>query len=118
MHIETNKHLYWECQIIRAFWTYIQNYLTTKNINIFLNYETVSFGITEMSSLYKTVNSILIIAKYFILKNKYAKTNPSIIQFISYVKYIENLEKMIAKSKNKTAEHELKWNFMQLDTMY
>ena len=46
------------------------------------------------------------------------KTNPSIIQFISYVKYIENLEKLIAKSKNKTAEHELKWNFMQLDTMY
>ena len=112
MHVETNKHLYWECQIIRAFWTEVQNYLATNNINILLNYEIVSFGLTEMSSLYKTVNSILIIAKYFIFKNKYAKTNPSIIQFIRYLNYIENLERLIAKSKNKTAEHELKWMFI------
>ena len=66
------------------FFTDIQNYLATNNINKPLNYECVSFGLTEMSSLYKTVNIILIIAKYFLFKNIFAKTTPSIIQFISF----------------------------------
>ena len=113
MNVETNKHLFWECAITRAFWTDIENYLSTKNIHVLLDYSIISFGITETSSLYKIVNSILIIAKYYIFKNKYAKTIPSIVQFISYLKYIENIEKLIANFKNKTTQHEAKWHFMQ-----
>ena len=115
MNVETNKHMFWECAIcsLRAFWTDIENYLSTKRIHILLDYSIISFGITETSSLYKIVNSILIIAKYYIFKNKYAKTIPSIVQFISYLKYIENIEKLIANFKNKTTQHEAKWHFMQ-----
>ena len=113
MNVETNKHIFWECAITRAFWTDIENYLSSKNIHVLLDYSIISFGVTETSSLYMIVNSILIIAKYFIFKNKYAKTIPSFIQFISYLKYIENIEKLIANSKNKTVQHEEKWHFMQ-----
>ena len=82
-------------------------------MHVLLDYSIISFGVTETSSLYIIVNSILIIAKYFIFKNKYAKTIPSFIQFISYLKYIKNIEKLIANSKNKTVQHEAKWHFMQ-----
>ena len=108
MNVETNKHMFWECTIIRAFWTDIENYLSSKDIHVLLNYSIISFGITETSSMYKILNSIFIIEKYFIFKNKYAKTIPNFVHFISCLKYIENIEKLIANFKNKTTQHEAK----------
>ena len=81
-------------------------------MHVLFDYSIISFGITETNSLYKKVNIILIIAKYFIFKNKYAKTIPSFIQFINYLKYIENIEKLIVNYKNKTAQHAAKWHVM------
>ena len=114
MHIECNKHLFWECQWSRSFWTELEVFLNVKRIYINLNYQTISFGYMDQSSYSNLLNCILIYAKYFIFKNKYTKTEPSFNNFKNYLKYHENLERVIALSKDKINEHEHKWSQLQL----
>ena len=114
MFVESNKHLFWECHISRGFWTEIQMFLNLKQIDINLNYEIISFGYMDQSSYTTLLNCILIYAKYFIFKNKYTKTIPFFNDFIKYLKYHENLERIIALTKNKVIQHEDKWNKLQL----
>ena len=50
MYIETNKHLFWECQWSRAFWTELEVFLTGKHIEIKLDYTLISLGYMDQSS--------------------------------------------------------------------
>ena len=74
----------------------------------------ISLGYIEQSSYTILLNCTLIYAKYFIFKSKYEKTIPSFNNFKNYLKYHENLEKLIAMAKDKIPNHEKKWNQMQL----
>ena len=114
MYIESNKHLFWECHNTRSFWTEIQRFFNEKLININLDYSIISLGFTDQSSYTILMNGILIYAKYFIFKNKYAKTIPVFDNFIKYLKYHENLERLIALTKDKITQHDNKWGKLQL----
>lgn len=114
MYIETNKHLFWECQYTRAFWTDLELFLTEKQIAVRLDYTLISFDYTEWSSFTYVLNFILIYAKYFIFKNKYSNTIPLVPNFKSYFRYIESLEKVIASAKGKLIQHNKKWVKLQL----
>ena len=114
MYIESNKHLFWECLVSRSFWTELEVFLNEKRININLNYQTISLGLMDQSSYSNLLNCILIYAKYFIFKNKYTKTEPTFNNFKKYLKYHEQLERLIALSKDKIKEHEHKWSQLQL----
>ena len=70
LHVETNKHLFWECQWSRGFWTELEVFLNAKQINIKFDYEMISFGYMDQSSYSELLNCIFIHAKYFIFKNK------------------------------------------------
>ena len=108
MYIETNKHLFWECQWSRAFWTELEVFLTGKHIEIKLDYTLISLGYMDQSSYSALLNCILIHAKYFIFKNKCEKTIPSFNHFKNYLKYQEKIERSIAFTKDKVPEHENK----------
>ena len=124
MHIECNKHLFWECQWSRSFWTELEVFLNVKRI---YNFELPNniFWLHGLSSYSNLLNCILIYAKYFIFKNKYTKTEPSFNNFKNYLKYHENLERVIALSKDKNNEHEhngvncnfFSWCIMKLMTV-
>ena len=114
MFVETNKHLFWECQLSRAFWSELEGFLRVKHIDIKLDYKTISLGYMDQSSFSTLLNCILIYAKYFIFKNKYEKTSPSFSHFKNYLKYQEKIERLIALAKDKLPEHENKWNQLQL----
>ena len=114
MHVETNKHLFWECQITRAFWTELEIFLTEKQITTRLEYSLISFGYTEWSSSTYLLNFIIIYAKYFIFKSKYSNTIPLVTDFKNYLRYIESIEKIIASAKNKLTQHNDKWVKLQL----
>ena len=114
MNIETNKHMFWECYVSRGFWTEIERLLKDNQIRIKLDYEIISFGYLNQSSYTSLLNCILIYAKYFIFKTKYEQTVPSLNNFIKYLKYHENLERIIATAKDKIQKHEAKWNQLHI----
>jgi hypothetical protein len=47
MHIENQRHLFWECINAQLFWVNISNYLNSLNFKIECNYQTISFGIIK-----------------------------------------------------------------------
>ena len=47
MYVETIKHLFWECIHTQHYWNEISNFLTSKGIELQLNYELISFGLTN-----------------------------------------------------------------------
>ena len=115
MHVETNKHLFWECQCSRAFWTDLEVFLNEKQITVRLDYTIISFGYIEWSSNSYLLNFIIIYAKYFIFKNKYSNSIPLFAHFKNYLKYIEKVEKAIASAKDKLTLHNEKWVILQLN---
>ena len=44
MDVETIRHLFWECRMVQSFWNEIKNMMINRNIDINLNFQTVSFG--------------------------------------------------------------------------
>ena len=114
MNIESNVHLFWECPISRSFWTELELFLHNKQIDIKLDYAMISLGYIEHSSYTILLNCTLIYAKYFIFKSKYEKTIPYFNNFKKYLKYHENLEKLIAMAKDKIPNHDKKWSQLQL----
>ena len=72
MHVETAKHLFWECRHTLHFWNELSNFLKTKHMDLNLSYEIISFGITTFNQNPNTIfkNYILLCAKYFIFLNK------------------------------------------------
>ena len=81
---ETLEHLFWECHFVRAFWTQIHNFCIANNQTFNLCYENISFGLYNSSS-FNLLNCIILLAKYFIFRNKYLKTIPSVAAFIPYL---------------------------------
>ena len=115
MYVETNKHLFWECQCSRAFWTDLEVFLTEKQITVRLDYTIISFGYTDWSSYSYLLNFIIIYAKYFIFKSKYSNTIPLFSNFKNYLRYIESVEKVIASVKGKLTQHNEKWVNLHLN---
>ena len=69
MHVETAKHLFWECRHTQHFWNELSKYLKTKHMELNLSYEVISFGITALNKNpnIKIKNYILLCAKYFMI---------------------------------------------------
>ena len=110
MHEETIIHLFWECQISRDFWNSVEMFLNNKGLNITVNYETISLGMSSLNKDNNIVNCVLILAKYFIFCSKYKKIIPNIDQFIQYLYKRQDIEKIIASKKDKLTVHTNKWS--------
>ena len=108
---ETFEHLF--MHYVRSFWTQIHNYCIVNNhpFNIHVGYQQLSFGLTNAPNN-NLLNCIILIAKYFIFKNKMTKTIPSIESFLLYVQKTKQIERIIAINKNKLRIHEIKWQQM------
>ena len=91
MYIESLKHLFWECNQVQIFWNSLDNFLKSCNIFINLNFQTISFGVSDYSYTDNNMyNFILFHAKYFIFINKCLKTYPS---FENYKRYLSHNRK-------------------------
>jgi exonuclease III len=109
---ETTKHMFWECQHTQTFWRDLQNYLNRKGIiTNSLCYTTISIGVTDRAdnTLYAILNFVIILAKYFIFKNKYTNTIPSLETFIPFLNHRISIEGITANLKNKQEQHNAKW---------
>lgn len=112
MHVESVQHLFWECSITQMFWSTFKQFTNEISFNADINYEVISFGIPDNQNKYTIFNFLVILAKYFIFKNKLNKSAPKFELFTKYVKDRKEVERIIALSKNKLQLHNQKWNKM------
>ena len=47
MQEETNAHLFWECFYVQEHWSKIHKFLKDNNLEIYLAYYRISFGILD-----------------------------------------------------------------------
>lgn len=118
MHVETLRHLFWECQHIQNFWRELSNHLNSINFTIDINYKAISLGLYEERNFHTKYAKIYIIlsAKYYIFKKKCNAEIPNANQYISQLKQRIEIEKIIAFKKDKLAQHEIKWRAFQQRT--
>ena len=112
MHMETLKHMYWECSELQVFWTRIKNFLNSKNITFDMNFKTISFGIIAKSDMDNILNFIIILAKYFIFKSKMEKCVPKSEAFFNYINERKPIEEHIALMKDKLHANNRKWSLL------
>ena len=110
MYIESLKHLFWEYNHIQIFWNRLDQFLKSCNIFINLNFQTISFGVSDYSFTDNNMyNFILFHAKYFIFINKCHKTIPSCENFKRYLLSKIEIEKQISLMNDQLQKYERKW---------
>ena len=77
MNVEDQKHLFWACTRIQEFWSDMKRFFDNRNINITVDYRLVSFGTQIEPNKQQIINSIVIMAKYYIFKCKLEKSTPN-----------------------------------------
>ena len=110
--VETIIHLLIECNVVKTFWQEVFEWLKMKykktseglrNTTIDIIQNTVSCSITSI------INFIILLAKFYIYRQKWIKGNLSIIAFKRYVQEFENVEMYIAIKNNNVNKHNRKW---------
>lgn len=116
MQVETLRHIFWECPHIQHFWSHLDMFFASQNFNVTLNYQNISFGYKYISNdqIMSIVNFIIILAKFFIFKNKLNHTTPMFEVFVCYLRKRKEVERHIAIIKDKIATHNKKWDQIQL----
>ena len=111
MHVETVKHLFWECNQVQHLWNNISKWLENTNHSLNINYQTISLGITENTQhmIVQAKNYIITLAKYYIFQTKNNKEKPTFSHFKNKLKQKINIEKEIAKNRDKLEIHNMKW---------
>ena len=112
MHVESVKHLFWECTHTQSFWTALSTYLNSINFSTPIDYKTISLGICTTGSVNTILAKqfILTLAKYHIFKQKCKNNLPNINQFKHELTYKIEIEKIIAFKNDQLAIHNQKWN--------
>ena len=91
--IETQMHLFIQCDIIQDFWNQLQNYLTQKNLTTVISNVEKCFGRGGKEN--ELIDFIIICAKYYIHSCKYKVILPHLDHFKSILKYRCEIEKII-----------------------
>ena len=69
MEIKTVRHMFWECIFVQTFWMQLKHYMNENGLEINITFKTSTFGVQEQrSNDNKLINSVILFAKYFILK--------------------------------------------------
>ena len=83
-HKETISHLFCECIIVMNFWTEVTHWLNaTFDINLALNHSVVIFGSEKLE---KSVNCVILWAKYFIYCCRCKESKPDCQGYQGYLK--------------------------------
>lgn len=108
---ETITHLFWSCSIVQQFITNLQGWLDSFNINSDISEKSFIFGVEK--SISKTLNSIVLYAKYYIY---ITRCNQQILHLDVYKKKLLQFYKIhmeIYLSNNKLEEFYEDWKPFQ-----
>jgi hypothetical protein len=95
--IETQIHLFWECDQVINFWRDLKQFCDCNNIEIDITKKLVFIGCQSQNNL---VNIFIILAKQYLQKSRNKNEKINIKGFICFLKYFWQLEYLVAKKRN------------------
>ena len=116
MNIETNKHMFWDCNMVQELWHNIKIWLQVQLNVAYLqefSYPTITLNNNKWSTdskLNTNINFIILLTKYFIYSKKVQGEVPKIDVFLSYFNYRLKLEETIAIVKNNYEYYRATWD--------
>ena len=108
---QTNRHLFWECSIIRKFWEDINKRLVDKKIRkkeVFLGENEEEDKIKE-----RAINNIIAAALQYIYTANYKASEVNTRGLWEKLKYTEKIEREIAEQRNNIINHLTKWESIE-----
>ena len=90
---ETIYHLLCECTKVIPFWNSFRNYFQQYLIQTNINNEDIIFGSFKLDNI---LNTVLILAKYYIFKHRLSETDPNFTAFKKIIKSHYDIEYTIA----------------------
>jgi len=109
-------HIFLECQHIQIFWTsFTDTFLKILNVENNINFNCIAFCnlLEQNQDNYLLVNYRILLAKYFIFKDKCQHRIPVISGFKLNVKDKQLVEDVIASMKQKQNDFNKKWQLYQ-----
>ena len=106
-HPEELHLLMWGCGVVREFWLMVANFLSNFYPNFILGRKEALFG-DNNSSGNSVINTILLLARYFIWKQKFTKRDLDEVLFINYLSDQISLIhqcKIVTEKEAKFVEH-------------
>lgn len=101
---EDTEHIFFSCNFSISFWRTLQDWLKEKNVvadSFILTLQNIMYGITkDCCRLFDLINSIILLAKFFIHKCRFFKSPPLFIIFRNELKYFSDA---LSKMKNRSA---------------
>ena len=106
---ESLEHILIFCHCAKDFWAEVIKWLCNLKVNVnSLNNREIMLGMPDCEDeLF--VNHVLLNTKQYLYSCRCKNTYPLINVFTARLKKIQNLELVIAKSKNKLSDHTAKW---------
>lgn len=105
---ETISHLFLECNRVKEFWDRLKMWMNVNvNLNLILEDRNILFSTQNNNEL---ISYILLLAKYYIYKNKFVNKQLSIPAFLLYVKVKLTNERYIANIHNTFDGFLKKWH--------
>lgn len=106
---ETIYHLFYNCIVVKTFWSKVAKYWieVTKNTKLELKEKDIILGNLEFSDL---LNFVVILGKSYIFITKNKKTCPQFEEFIVLLKDKYKLEESLARKNNKKINFRKRWS--------
>ena len=107
-HVETLKHLFYECRWVRNLWSEIEKLCSTSDRSKVLSFENILYvNITPNAKLMQ--NFLVLAAKYFIYRSRCENKKLLYSRFINYIYMFKDMEEYIARKNNALNLHQAKW---------
>ena len=107
---ESLEHLFCHCNFAITFWRSVVLWIRTLHIDIdFLTDSDIIFSLTQKRSHWSLLNNIIITGKQIVYQYRLKLSLPLLPNVTNKLKYIERIERAIAKKNNKLTIHSVKW---------
>ena len=95
---ETLCHLFLECPSTQSLWQNIENWIKNKlNINVNLSHKIKMLGYTIQDCQFLPINTMILVAKYYIFKCSQSKTIPDIFQYQQKLKIVYEEQSLVSQ---------------------
>jgi hypothetical protein len=107
-------HYFYECVETRIFWQTFQNWWQEmSNDNVKITLQQVIVGVTDKYDKKLTLNSCILLPKWFVYKCKLSQSQPFFYKFLCDIKYNLIIEKIIAQKYNTYIKYNQKWKMIE-----